>query len=80
MQDSKSNYYKIIAKNIKILRKSRKLSQERFAEAIACSREYISRLENNREKISLSMLLKLSEIYNMPPESFFKNQRDNLEN
>ncbi len=72
MQISEVNYYEIIAHNIKILRKNKKLSQEQFAESIDCSREYISRLENNKEKISLSLLLKIAKIYDLPPENFFK--------
>ena len=73
MQSSELNYYEIIASNIKTLRTARKLSQEKFAESISCSREYVSRLENNKEKISLSLLIKISQIYNIEPETFFKN-------
>lgn len=72
MQVESLDYYKIIAKNIKILRKSKNLSQEKFAEIIECSREYVSRLENNREKISLALLLHISNIYGLEPEFFFK--------
>ena len=72
MQNFELDYYKIIANNIKRLRKNKKLSQEKFAESIDCSREYISRLENNKEKISLSLLLKIAKIYGLTPESFFK--------
>lgn len=72
MQNLELNYYEIIATNIKILRNNKKLSQEKFAESIDCSREYISRLENNKEKISLSLLLKIAKIYNLQPETFFK--------
>lgn len=72
MQDKAVDYYKIIAKNIKILRSKERLSQEKFAESVNCSREYISRLENNHEKISLALLLLISEVYNKNPEEFFK--------
>lgn len=72
MQVEKLNYYKIISKNIKDLRKSKNLSQEKFAEIIECSREYVSRLENNREKISLALLLRILDIYGLEPEYFFK--------
>lgn len=72
MQEKIVDYYKVIAKNVKIVRKQANLSQEKFAESINCSREYISRLENNREKISLALLLLISKIYNKNPEEFFK--------
>lgn len=71
MQDLILNYYKTIAKNIKSLRLNEKLSQEKFAEYISCSREYVSRLENNKEKISLAMLLQISVIFKKKPEDFF---------
>ena len=72
MDNLELNYYEIISSNIKKLRENKKLSQEKFAESIDCSREYISRLENNKERISLSLLLKISKIYNLKPENFFK--------
>ena len=72
MDNLELNYYEIISFNIKKLRENKKLSQEKFAESIDCSREYISRLENNKERISLSLLLKISKIYNLKPENFFK--------
>jgi len=66
------DYYKIISSNVKALRIRNKLSQERFAEIIGCSREYVSRLENNREKISLALLLKISKLFKITPQTFFK--------
>lgn len=73
MGSDTSQYYKIIAANIKKLRLSKKLSQEKFAESVNCSREYISRLENNKEKISLALLLYISKIYNILPENLFRH-------
>ena len=62
----------ILAMNLKYYRKLLNLSQEKFAESIGCSREYVSRLENNREKISLSLLLHIAVLYQKKPEEFFK--------
>lgn len=76
MQEVKTNYYKIISANIKLLRIDLGLSQEKFAESIGCSREYISRLENNKERISLSMLLDIALMYHKFPEDFFKSILD----
>lgn len=73
MRSNTSRYYEIIAKNVKNLRLKQKLSQEKFAEIIDCTREHVSRLENNKEKISLALLLHISEIYSILPETFFKN-------
>lgn len=73
MQKYEVMYYKIIADNIKKLRKQHKLSQENFAEQINCSREFVSRMENLKEKTSLKMLLKLSFLYKVDPTYFFTN-------
>jgi len=71
MQTKNIDYYKIIADNIKKLRLNLKLSQEQFAEKIGCSREYISRLENYKEKISLQLLIKIASLFNKTPQEFF---------
>ena len=68
MQEYEVMYHKIISANIKRLRKAAKLSQENLAEKLGCSREFISRVENNRERISLRMLLHLSKIFDYSPK------------
>lgn len=71
MQEYEVMYHKTIAGNIKKLRKTNHLSQENFAEKINCSREFVSRMENLKEKPSLKMLLKLSFIFKVEPTYFF---------
>ena len=71
MQGEFPNYYNIISNNIKRLRLSNGLSQEIFAEKLGCSREYISRLENYHEQISLQMILNVSKVFNIKPQTFF---------
>ena len=72
MQNYEVMYHKILAENVKKYRKQAKMSQEKLAEALECSREFISRVENSREKLSLKMVLKLSFLFKIPPEEFFK--------
>lgn len=72
MQEYEVMYHKIISAKIKKLRKNAKLSQEEFAEKINCSREFVSRVENLKEKVSLKMLLKLSELFKISPKYFFE--------
>ena len=72
MQKYEVMYHKIIANNIKKLRKNAKMSQETFAEKINCSREFVSRMENLKEKQSLKMLLKLAFLFNVQPQYFFE--------
>ncbi len=71
MQEKFKKYYENISKNIKMFRKKECLSQESLAEKIDLSREFINRIENNKEKISLNTLFLLSDFFNIPPEKFF---------
>lgn len=72
MGNEEIKYHEIISKNIKKLRTSAKYSQEEMAEKLSCSREFISRVENRKEKISLNMLLKIANLFNVNPSSLFK--------
>lgn len=74
MQKYEVMYHKIIAKNLKMLRKSAKISQEKLAETLGCSREFISRAENCKERLSLRMILRLSYVFNVSPEIFFNKE------
>ena len=72
MDNEEIKYHEIISKNIKKLRTSAKYSQEEMAEKLSCSREFISRVENRKEKISLNILLKIANLFNVNPSSLFK--------
>ncbi len=73
MEEFELNYHGIISENIKKLRVKAKLSQEALAEKLNCSREFISRVENKRERISLNMLLKIARLFSVNPSSLFKS-------
>lgn len=72
MQNYEVMYLNIIANNLKSLRKRLKLTQEDFAEKLGCSREFISRIENHKENLSLRMILKVSFIFKLDPMELFK--------
>lgn len=72
MQNYEVMYHKFFSKKIREIRKANKLSQEKFAEKLDCSREFISRLENNKEKLSLKLLLKLAHVFNINLKEFFE--------
>ena len=69
MQKYEVMYHKI-SSEIKRLRKEAKLSQEELAEKLNCSREFVSRVENNRERVSLKMIFILSEVFKVSPKVF----------
>ena len=71
MDNQERKYHDIIAQNIKRLRIEAKLSQEAMAEKLSCSREFISRVENRGEKVSLNMLLKIADLFQINPSSLF---------
>ncbi len=71
MENKEIKYHNIIAENIKKLRTNAKLSQEKMAENLNCSREFISRVENCRERVSLNMLLKIAEMFDVNPSILF---------
>ena len=72
MQNYEVMYHKFFSKKIREIRKANKLSQEKFEEKLDCSREFISRLENNKEKLSLRLLLKLAHVFNINLKEFFE--------
>ena len=71
MNNQEARYHEIIAENIRKLRTQSKLSQEAMAEKLSCSREFISRVENKKEKISLNMLLKIASLFEVNPSTMF---------
>ena len=71
MENKDKKYHEIISANIRKLRISAKLSQESMAEKLSCSREFISRVENRKEKVSLNMLLKIADLFHVNPSKLF---------
>ena len=71
MQKYEEMYHKI-AVVIKELRKKAHFSQEVLAEKLGCSREFVSRVENDREKVSLKMLFIIAEVFQVSPKIFFE--------
>ncbi|MFA6989041.1 MAG: helix-turn-helix transcriptional regulator [Candidatus Gastranaerophilaceae bacterium] len=71
MQENEQKYLEIISKNIKRFREEKEYSQEILSEKVNCSREFINRVENRKENVSLKMLLKIAYTLDMPPQDFF---------
>ena len=53
---------KILGKNIKKYREIRGLSQEKLAESVDLSREYIVRIESGLKRISLKKLFEIADV------------------
>lgn len=54
---------KITPEDIKLVRKSQKLSQEKFADLLGITREMVNKMENGKGKISAKTILRLQELY-----------------
>ncbi len=52
---------KLMGKNICKYRENKKLSQEKLAEIVGLSREYITRIENGQKSVSLKKLFTIAD-------------------
>lgn len=64
---------KIIGNNVRYIRKSNNLSQEKFAEKVELSPQFISDVERGLEGISLLTAIKICNTMNCSPLVLFAN-------
>ena len=64
---SRENINQIIGNNIRYIRKSNKLSQEKFAEQVDLSPQFVSDVERGIEGISLITAIKICNVMNCSP-------------
>jgi transcriptional regulator with XRE-family HTH domain len=60
-----------IGTNIKILRAKQKISQRELALKVGITHNYLSMIENDAKKPSLTLLEKLSEVLSIPLATLF---------
>ncbi len=72
MQEFEQKYLDIISRKLRILRENAGLSQEVLGEKVDCTREFINRVENRKEDVSLKMLFKLAYVLDVTPQVFFE--------
>ncbi len=70
---SREDINKIIGNNIRYIRKSNKLSQEKFAEQVDLSPQFVSDVERGLEGISLTTAIKICNKMNCSPLVLFAN-------
>ena len=75
--DNNTNVAKIIGNNIKNIRTSEKISQERLAELIGKSSHFISLLERGESGLSVGTLLDICRTLNIDTNSIFAGTLDN---
>ena len=62
----------IVARNLRRLRRSRRLSQEELADRAGINRNYVGMLEREENAATVDMLEKLAEVLDVEPIEFFK--------
>jgi len=64
-----------IGNNLKLLRTQKQISQKELARTLGITHNYLSMVENNAKKPSLSLLEKISQILDVPMAMFFGETR-----
>lgn len=79
---SREHINKIIGNNVRFIRKSNKLSQEKFAELLDLSPQFISDLERGIQGISLTTMVKICNTMKCSPMVALSNliEFDNYNN
>lgn len=67
-----------IGKNIQILRKSKKITQEQMAEFMDVSISYISQIERGATSISLGVLYQISDFLDCTVSNLIEGTKDNI--
>ena len=68
---NEEDFYKLIGKRIKSLRKMKNLSQEQLAEKSGLSLDYIGKIEVNINKPGIKALLKISNALDLHIKELF---------
>jgi len=66
----------VIAMNIRAYRKHRKLSQRELAERLKTTRQHISQIETGRKSVSVTMLEKLANKFEIEPYKLLINKKE----
>jgi transcriptional regulator with XRE-family HTH domain len=62
----------IVARNLRRLRRAKRLSQEELADRAGINRNYVGMLEREEKSATVDMLEKLADVLNIDPIEFFK--------
>lgn len=67
----KQYFYKQIGQKIRLYRKARNLTQEQLSEILGLNYKYIGHVERCERKISIKVLIKIMEFFQIQPRDFF---------
>jgi transcriptional regulator with XRE-family HTH domain len=66
---------KVVAKNLRRMRRAKGLSQEELADLASVNRNYIGMLEREENAATVDMLEKLAEVLEIDPVEFLNRRR-----
>jgi transcriptional regulator with XRE-family HTH domain len=67
--------FETISDRLKKIRVEKNVSQDFLAKKIGITQKAYSKIENNETKLNVEVLQKISEILDVPVETFFKDQK-----
>jgi transcriptional regulator with XRE-family HTH domain len=62
----------VVGRNLRRLRRSRRLSQEELADQAGINRNYVGMLEREENAATVDMLEKIADVLDVDPIEFFK--------
>lgn len=75
-----SNQFETIADRLKKMRLEKNVSQDYLAKKLGFTQKAYSKIENNETKLNVEVLQKISEVLEVPIESFFNNNNQPILN
>ena len=67
----------VVARNLRVLRKHKRFTQEELADIAGINRNYIGQIEREEKSPTVDVIEKLARSLEAPPEVFFQNPRRN---
>jgi len=62
---------KLLARNIKRLRISRKMTQKQLSDLLAMNDLYIAQIESGQQGLSLPVVYRIARVFNVPLKNLF---------
>ena len=62
---------RLLARNIKRLRKSRKMTQKQLSDLLAMNDLYIGQIEAGQQGLSLPVVYRIAKVFNVPLKDLF---------
>lgn len=72
MQGLNDDYCEKIRQNIKKFRKQKKISQEKLAELVNCSREHLNRIEQGKLQPGIILFINFSKVFEVSLDDLIK--------